>query len=116
MSPAPARQATAALREGGPSADVTTTAPPDLRDTPTHRQRADRQGDVPRPDRPRPHPRPEPRGHVDGEIRVVEITRAGRSLLPAHGVLTEPGDLVTFSVAATALARLSGFLGKELGT
>jgi trk system potassium uptake protein TrkA len=53
---------------------------------------------------------------VDGEIRVVEITRAGRSLLPAHGVLAEPGDLVTFSVAATALGRLSGFLDKELGT
>ncbi|MFS4092983.1 potassium channel family protein [Streptomyces sp. AF1A] len=53
---------------------------------------------------------------VDGEIRVVEITRAGRSLLPAHGVLAEPDDLVTFSVAATALGRLSGFLDKELGT
>ncbi|TXS78973.1 MULTISPECIES: potassium channel family protein [unclassified Streptomyces] len=53
---------------------------------------------------------------IDGEIRVVEITRAGRSLLPAHGVLAEPGDLVTFSVAATALGRLSGFLDKELGT
>ncbi|WP_369386550.1 TrkA family potassium uptake protein [Streptomyces sp. CG1] len=53
---------------------------------------------------------------VDGEIRVVEITRAGRSLLPAHGVLAEPGDLVTFAVAATALNRLRGFLDKELGT
>ncbi|MFK4148902.1 potassium channel family protein [Streptomyces sp. NPDC004065] len=53
---------------------------------------------------------------VDGEIRVVEITRAGHSLLPAHGVLAEPGDLVTFSVAAKALGRLSGFLAKELGT
>ncbi|MGW1168950.1 potassium channel family protein [Streptomyces sp. NPDC002550] len=53
---------------------------------------------------------------VDGEIRVVEITRAGRSLLPARGVLAEPGDLVTFGVAATALGRLSGFLDKELGT
>ncbi|WP_422095771.1 MULTISPECIES: hypothetical protein [unclassified Streptomyces] len=46
----------------------------------------------------------------------MEITRAGRSLLPAHGVLTEPGDLVTFVVAATALGRLRGFLDKELGT
>lgn len=53
---------------------------------------------------------------IDGEIRVVEITRAGRSLLPAHGVLAEPGDVVTFGVAATALSRLSGFLDKELGT
>ncbi|MGW0771157.1 potassium channel family protein [Streptomyces sp. NPDC002676] len=53
---------------------------------------------------------------VDGEIRVVEITRAGRSLLPAHGVCAEPADLVTFAVAATALGRLRGFLDKELGT
>ncbi|WNM32121.1 TrkA family potassium uptake protein [Streptomyces sp. Li-HN-5-11] len=53
---------------------------------------------------------------IDGEIRVVEITRAGHSLLPAHGVLAEPGDVVTFGVAAMALSRLSGFLGKELGT
>ncbi|MEU6510304.1 TrkA family potassium uptake protein [Streptomyces sp. NPDC046942] len=53
---------------------------------------------------------------VDGEIRVVEITRAGRSLLPAHGFPAEPGDLVTFAVAATALGRLRGFLDKELGT
>ncbi|MFH7334064.1 potassium channel family protein [Streptomyces sp. KHY 26] len=53
---------------------------------------------------------------VDGEIRVVEVTRGGHSLLPAHGVLAEPGDLVTFSVAATALGRLGGFLDKELGT
>ncbi|WP_225829938.1 TrkA family potassium uptake protein [Streptomyces sp. NK08204] len=53
---------------------------------------------------------------VDGEIRVVEITRAGRSLLPAHGLPAEPGDLVTFAVAATALGRLRGFLDKELGT
>ncbi|MEU8717412.1 TrkA family potassium uptake protein [Streptomyces sp. NPDC048663] len=53
---------------------------------------------------------------VDGEIRVVEITRAGRSLLPSRGALAEPGDLVTFAVAATALGRLRGFLDKELGT
>ncbi|MFF4113500.1 potassium channel family protein [Streptomyces sp. NPDC001714] len=53
---------------------------------------------------------------VDGEIRVVEITRVGRSLLPAHGLAAEPGDLVTFAVAATALGRLRGFLDKELGT
>ncbi|RPE46620.1 trk system potassium uptake protein TrkA [Streptomyces sp. Ag109_O5-1] len=53
---------------------------------------------------------------VDGEIRVVEITRAGHSLMPAHGLPAEPGDLVTFAVAATALGRLRGFLDKELGT
>ncbi|MGQ5637864.1 MULTISPECIES: potassium channel family protein [unclassified Streptomyces] len=53
---------------------------------------------------------------VDGEIRVVEVTRAGRSLLPAHGVSALPEDLVTFAVAATALGRLRRFLDKELGT
>ncbi|MET8130589.1 TrkA family potassium uptake protein [Streptomyces sp. NPDC005251] len=53
---------------------------------------------------------------VDGEIRVVEVTRAGRSLIPAHGTSAQAGDLVTFAVAATALGRLRGFLDKELGT
>ncbi|MFJ7199132.1 MULTISPECIES: hypothetical protein [unclassified Streptomyces] len=53
---------------------------------------------------------------VDGEIRVVEITHGSRSLLSAHGVLAEPGDLVTFAVTATALGRLRGFLDKGLGT
>lgn len=53
---------------------------------------------------------------VDGEIRVVEVTRAGRSRIPAHHTPAEPGDLVTFAVAATSLGRLRGFLDKELGT
>ncbi|MFI8091009.1 potassium channel family protein [Streptomyces sp. NPDC086080] len=53
---------------------------------------------------------------VDGEIRVVEVTRAGRSLVPAHHTPAEAGDLVTFAVAATSLGRLRGFLDKELGT
>ncbi|WP_340375285.1 TrkA family potassium uptake protein [Streptomyces sp. SS7] len=53
---------------------------------------------------------------VDGEIRVVEVTRAGRSFIPAHGTPAQAGDLVTFAVAATALGRLRGFLDKELGT
>jgi trk system potassium uptake protein TrkA len=53
---------------------------------------------------------------VDGEIRVVEATRAGHSFVPAHSTLAVPGDLVTFTVAATALGRLRGFLDKELGT
>ncbi|WP_259408109.1 potassium channel family protein [Streptomyces akebiae] len=53
---------------------------------------------------------------VDGEIRVIEVTRAGRSLIPAHSTPARTGDLVTFAVAATALGRLRGFLDKELGT
>ncbi|MFF4585410.1 potassium channel family protein [Streptomyces sp. NPDC001388] len=53
---------------------------------------------------------------VDGEIRVVEVTRGGHSLIPAHGTSAQADDLVTFAVAATALGRLRGFLDKELGT
>lgn len=53
---------------------------------------------------------------VDGEIRVVEITRGGRSTIPAKGALLEPDDLVTFVVAAGSLDRLRSFVGKELGT
>ncbi|MGW3248783.1 potassium channel family protein [Streptomyces sp. NPDC001070] len=53
---------------------------------------------------------------VDGEIRVAEVTRGGHSLVPSHHTLAEPGDVVTFTVAATALGRLRGFLDKELGT
>src|SRR6266508_661241 len=52
---------------------------------------------------------------VEGEVRVVEVTRGGRSLIPGHGTAAEPDDLVTFAVAATALGRLRGFLDKELG-
>lgn len=53
---------------------------------------------------------------VDGEIRIVEVTRGGRSRLPADGSSAEPDDLVTFAVAATALTRLRTFLNRELGT
>jgi trk system potassium uptake protein TrkA len=53
---------------------------------------------------------------VDGEIRVVAVTRAGRSFLPTHDSLAEPGDTVSVAVAASALPRLRSFLDKELGT
>jgi trk system potassium uptake protein TrkA len=53
---------------------------------------------------------------VDGEIHAVEVTRLGRSMLAAATVRLEPGDVVTFAVAASALGRLKGFLHKELGT
>lgn len=53
---------------------------------------------------------------VDGEIRVIVVTRGGRSFLPAHDSLAETGDKVGFAVAATALGRLRSFLDKELGT
>lgn len=53
---------------------------------------------------------------VDGEIRIVEVTRGGRSFLPTRHTPAETGDLVTFAVAADALSRLRGFLDKELDT
>ncbi|GAA2895661.1 TrkA family potassium uptake protein [Streptomyces mexicanus] len=53
---------------------------------------------------------------VDGEIRVVEVTRGGRSLVPGQTTTASPGDVVTFAVAAHCLHRLRAFLDKELGT
>lgn len=53
---------------------------------------------------------------LDGEIRVVEVTRSGHSLIPNRHTTAESGDLVTLAVAAGSLARLRGFLDKELGT
>ncbi|MFI9025191.1 potassium channel family protein [Streptomyces sp. NPDC053560] len=53
---------------------------------------------------------------VDGEIRVAEVTRGGRSFIPTRTTRADADDLVTFVVAAEALNRLRGFLDKELGT
>jgi trk/ktr system potassium uptake protein len=53
---------------------------------------------------------------VDGQIRVVAVTRGGHSFLPTDDSLAEPGDTVSVAVAATALGRLRSFLDKELGT
>jgi trk system potassium uptake protein TrkA len=53
---------------------------------------------------------------ADGEIRTVEVTRLGRSLLAHAGMRLEPGDVVSFAVTPAALRRLHGFLRKELGT
>lgn len=53
---------------------------------------------------------------LDGAIRIVEVTRGGRSFIPTHAAVAEPGDLVTFAVAADALGQLRAFLDKELGT
>jgi trk system potassium uptake protein len=53
---------------------------------------------------------------VDGAIRVVEVTRGGRSFLPVHGAVAEAQDLVSFVVTTSALGRLRTFLDKELGT
>ncbi len=53
---------------------------------------------------------------VAGQIRVVEVTRAGRSLVPEPSTVVMDGDLVTFAVAVSALDTLRGFLDRELGT
>jgi trk system potassium uptake protein TrkA len=53
---------------------------------------------------------------VDGQIRVVAVTRGGHSFLPAGDHLAEAGDTVSVAVAAAALDRLRSFLSKELGT
>jgi trk system potassium uptake protein TrkA len=53
---------------------------------------------------------------LDGAIRVVEVTRGGRSFIPAHGATAQAQDLVTLAVATSALGRLRTFLDKELGT
>jgi trk system potassium uptake protein TrkA len=52
---------------------------------------------------------------VEAEIRVVEVSRMGRSFIPDRSTTAQPQDVVTFAVAATALGRLRSFLGKELG-
>ena len=52
---------------------------------------------------------------VEGEIGVVELTRAGRSVIPGPGTTIEAGDMVTFVVASTSLGRLQKFLNKETG-
>jgi trk system potassium uptake protein TrkA len=53
---------------------------------------------------------------VEAEIRVVEVSRTGRSFIPDHSTTAEAQDVVTFAVAASALGTLRGFLNKELGT
>lgn len=53
---------------------------------------------------------------VDAEIRIVEVTRHGRSFVPGPSTTAADGDVVSFAVASTALHRLQSFLGRELGT
>jgi trk system potassium uptake protein TrkA len=52
---------------------------------------------------------------VDAEIRVIEVTRGGRSFVPEQTTTAAVGDIVSFAVAASSLERLRGFLNKELG-
>ncbi len=48
---------------------------------------------------------------VEGEIRVVEITRGGHSLIPGSATSLQAGDRLSFVVASASLERLRGFLG-----
>lgn len=53
---------------------------------------------------------------VDGEIRVIEVSRGGRSFIPETSAIAVADDLVSFAVARGSLGRLRDFLNKELGT
>ena len=48
---------------------------------------------------------------VPGEIQVVEVGRGGHSTIPSTTATLQPGDIVSFVVAATSLGRLRSFLG-----
>jgi len=48
---------------------------------------------------------------VPGEIQVVEVGRGGHSIIPTKTATLEPGDVVSFVVAAGSLGRLRSFLG-----
>lgn len=48
---------------------------------------------------------------VPGEIQVVEVSRGGHSTIPSRSMALQPGDIVSFVVAAGSLARLRSFLG-----
>lgn len=48
---------------------------------------------------------------MPGEIQAVELTRGGHSTIPARTATLEPGDIVSFMVAAGSLGRLRSFLG-----
>jgi trk system potassium uptake protein len=48
---------------------------------------------------------------VEGSIRVVEVTRDGRSFMPYRGAQVQAGDLVSFVAGAPALDQLRAILG-----
>ena len=48
---------------------------------------------------------------VPGEIQVVELSRGGHSTIPSRTTMLQPGDVVSFVVAAGSLGRLRSFLG-----
>lgn len=50
---------------------------------------------------------------IDGEVRLVEVTRGARSFIPTTAVPACPGDRVCLVVSAAGLRRLHELLGKE---
>lgn len=52
--------------------------------------------------------------NVEGEIQVVAVTRAGRTLIPGLATTVHADDRVSFVVASASLKRLESFLQKEL--
>jgi trk/ktr system potassium uptake protein len=55
--------------------------------------------------------RPAGEFNVPGEIGVVELSRAGHSIIPEPSTLLEDRDVLSFIVAASSLGRLRSFLG-----
>lgn len=55
--------------------------------------------------------RPAGEFEVPGEIRVVELSRAGHSSIPESSTTLQGGDVLSFVVASGSLGRLKGFLG-----
>lgn len=50
---------------------------------------------------------------VDGEVRLVEVTRGARSFIPTNAVLASPGDQVCLVASAAGLRRLHALLDRE---
>lgn len=49
--------------------------------------------------------------NVPGEIKVVELSRTGHSMIPESSTTLHTGDVLSFVVASSSLSRLKGFLG-----
>ncbi|MDQ7903676.1 hypothetical protein RB614_03990 [Phytohabitans sp. ZYX-F-186] len=50
---------------------------------------------------------------VDTEVRLVEVTREGRSFIPTAAVAAKPGDRVSLVVSAAGPRRMRALLEKE---
>ncbi|GAA4472799.1 potassium channel family protein [Phytohabitans houttuyneae] len=50
---------------------------------------------------------------VDGEVRLVEVTRGSRSFIPTAVEPANPGDRISFIASAAGMRRLQALLDKE---